>query len=83
VSATTGEGIDLLRERLAGLAKERMVDVRVMIPYHRGDLIAAVHADGHNVIEETNATGMRVSAMLPVAAAGRIKAALAGEQSAD
>ncbi len=81
VSATTGEGIELLRERLAELAKERMVDVQLIIPYHRGDLIAAVHADGHNVTQETNATGMHLSAMLPVASAGRIKAALAKDQS--
>ncbi|MDH3226547.1 MAG: GTPase HflX [Thermoleophilia bacterium] len=81
VSAASGEGIELLRERLAELAKERMVDVQLIIPYHRGDLIAAVHADGHEVVQETNATGMHLRAMLPVASAGRIKAALAEDQA--
>ena len=82
VSATTGEGIDLLRGRLAELARERMVDVELVIPYHRGDLIAAVHADGHDVTQRTNASAVHVTAMLPVAVAGRIRAALAADLKA-
>jgi len=76
VSAHSGEGLELLRDRLAEIARERMVQVDLIIPYERGDLIAAVHAAGNDVVESANDTGMQISALLPPAAAGRIKAAL-------
>src|SRR5258705_8298091 len=46
VSARTGDGIDALRRRMAELAVAADTAVDVMIPYHRGDLVARVHTDG-------------------------------------
>ncbi len=66
VSAATGDGIDGLRRRIAEL-------VDVVIPYHRGDLVARLHADGRVQQEEHNAEGTRIKARVPLALAGRLR----------
>jgi GTP-binding protein HflX len=76
VSAATGEGLDALRDRLADAARERMVKVEITVPYARGDLIAMVHSQGSDVAETPDGDGLRMSALLPEATAGRLRAAL-------
>ncbi|WP_406816253.1 GTPase HflX [Mycobacterium sp. M23085] len=73
VSARTGDGIDALRRRMAELAVPADTAVDVVIPYHRGDLVARLHADGRVQQEEHNATGTRIRARVPVALAGRLR----------
>ncbi|BBY11104.1 MULTISPECIES: GTPase HflX [Mycobacterium avium complex (MAC)] len=73
VSARTGEGIDALRRRIAELAVPADTAVDVVIPYHRGDLVARLHADGRVQEEEHNAEGTRIKARVPVALAGRLR----------
>lgn len=73
VSARTGDGIDALRGRIAGLAVPADTAVDVVIPYHRGDLVARLHADGRVQQEEHNAEGTRIRARVPVALAGRLR----------
>ena len=51
VSARTGEGIEALLERIDQTLPGPPVEVRVCIPYDRGDLVAQIHASG--VIEST------------------------------
>src|SRR5438270_10777987 len=46
VSARTGAGIDQLRETIAARLPRPDVDVDVLVPYDRGDLVARVHRDG-------------------------------------
>ena len=53
VSAQTGEGIDELRERIAELLPRPQVEVDVLVPYARGELVARVHRDGE-VLEENH-----------------------------
>ncbi len=69
VSAHTGEGLDLLRRRMGELAARTDTPVDVMIPYHRGDLVARVHADGQVQESEHSAHGTRIKARVPVALA--------------
>jgi GTPase len=76
VSAVTGEGLDDLRRRLAEAARARLEALEVMIPYDRAGLIASVYAEGSQVVQEATAEGTRVSALMPAAAAGRLRAAL-------
>jgi GTPase len=76
VSAVTGEGLDDLRRRLAEAARARLESLEVMIPYDRAGLIASVYAEGSQVVQEATAEGTRVSALMPAAAAGRLRAAL-------
>ncbi|BBZ44893.1 GTPase HflX [Mycobacterium parmense] len=73
VSARTGDGIDTLRGRMAELAVPSDTAVDVVIPYHRGDLVARLHADGRVQQEEHNAAGTRIQARVPVALAARLR----------
>jgi GTP-binding protein HflX len=71
VSAATGEGIvDLLvaiGDRLRALARI----VEFVVPYERGDVLAALHREGEVLIEVHAEGGTRVRARVPEAAAGR------------
>jgi GTP-binding protein HflX len=72
VSALTGEGIDgfllALSDRLRALNKI----VELLIPYDRGDLLAAVHREGEVVSTHHDDDGVRVRARLADASAGRL-----------
>ena len=73
VSATTREGLDMLRRRMAELAAPTEAAIDVVIPYHRGDLLARVHADGRVQESQHNADGTRIRARVPVALAARLR----------
>jgi GTPase len=73
VSATTGEGLDMLRRRMAELAAPTDTAIDVVIPYHRGDLVARVHADGRVQESQHNAQGTRIRARVPVALAASLR----------
>jgi len=73
VSARTGEGIDLLRRKMAELAAPTDTAVDVVIPYNRGDLVARVHADGRVQQTEHNSDGTRIKARVPVALAASLR----------
>jgi GTP-binding protein HflX len=78
VSATTGEGLDRLRRRLAEAARSRLTPVEVTIPYALSGLIAAVYSDGREVEQEATADGTRVRALMPPHSAARLRAQLNG-----
>jgi GTP-binding protein HflX len=71
VSATTGDGVtDLLNaigDRLRSL--ERIVEF--VVPYERGDVLAALHREGEVLVEVHADGGTRVRARVPEAAVGR------------
>ena len=73
VSARTGDGIEALRRRMAELAVPADTAVDVVIPYHRGDLVARLHAAGCIQQEEHSAEGTRIKARVPMALAGRLR----------
>jgi GTPase len=73
VSARTGDGIDALRRRMAEVAVPADTAVDVVIPYHRGDLVARLHADGRIQQQEHSADGTRIKARVPMALAGRLR----------
>ncbi|HEY5014266.1 MAG TPA: GTPase HflX [Acidimicrobiia bacterium] len=64
VSGATGDGIDQLRlviaERLRAL--DRLVEL--LVPYDRGDVLAALHRDGEVLVEVHDEGGTRVRARL-------------------
>ena len=62
VSARTGAGIEALRDVIAARLPHPSVDVDVLVPYDRGDLVARVHRDGEVLIEEHGASGTRLTA---------------------
>lgn len=62
ISARTGDGMDVLRDRLALALPRPEVAVEVLLPYDRGDLVARVHRDGEVLTEVHEATGTRLCA---------------------
>ncbi|MBF6354571.1 GTPase HflX [Nocardia higoensis] len=72
VSARTGAGIDRLRARLAEILGDLDVEVGVLLPYTRGDLLARVHADGRILHSEHEEGGTRLRARVPHALAAAL-----------
>ncbi len=72
VSAYTGEGIEELRERLARLLDDPDVEVKVLVPYTRGDLLSRIHSDGQILHSAHEADGTRVHARVPRALASAL-----------
>lgn len=62
VSARRGDGIALLRERLAHLLPRPQVDLDLMVPYALGSLVARVHSEGEVLAEEYTPDGTRLRA---------------------
>jgi GTP-binding protein HflX len=62
ISARTGAGIDKLRARLEDLLPRPDVEVDVLLPYTRGDLVARVHDRAEVLSTEHTAAGTRLRA---------------------
>ncbi|MFD4294885.1 GTPase HflX [Rhodococcus sp. NPDC058505] len=72
VSARTGEGIADLRATLAEMVSPPEVEVEVLLPYTRGDLVARIHADGRILESAHEAEGTLVRAKVPQALASAL-----------
>lgn len=57
VSSRTGAGIEELRERIEQTLPLPAVEVRALVPYTRGDLLATAHEYAHILEEEHQAEG--------------------------
>jgi len=73
VSARTGAGIDGLRELIAARLPHPDVDVDVLVPYVRGDLVARMHRDGEVLSETHEEAGTRVTARVDGALAAALE----------
>jgi GTP-binding protein HflX len=62
VSANTGEGLDTLRERLAVELPRPRVELEVLVPYARGELVARVHREGEVLAERHTQEGTQLHA---------------------
>jgi GTP-binding protein HflX len=65
ISARTGEGLAGLLEVVEGYLPQSLIDVDVVIPYSRGDLISRAHREGEGVHEEHIEAGTRLTAKVP------------------
>ncbi|AYG95927.1 GTPase HflX [Brevundimonas naejangsanensis] len=73
VSAWTGEGIEALRETIAGLI-DADAETRVTVEPHRGDLLAWLYANGRVTGRETDEDGrVHLTVRLHPAALGRLE----------
>ena len=81
VSARTGEGLDALKDRIAELFSERFEDVRLLVPYRDGRVLAELYGLGAPIAERRDTPeGVRVRARLPRRDVARFAAFLvAGE----
>jgi GTP-binding protein HflX len=57
VSATTGEGVAELLERIESLLPKPELFVKVLVPYSRGDLVSRIHSEGKVAKLEHRETG--------------------------
>ncbi len=62
VSARTGEGIEALRARIEDLLPRPAIEVDLLVPYTRGDLVARVHGGAEVLESEHTADGTRMHA---------------------
>jgi GTP-binding protein HflX len=65
ISARTGEGLAGLLEVVERYLPQGLVDVDLVIPYSRGDLISRAHREGEGVHEEHIEAGTRLTAKVP------------------
>lgn len=64
VSARTAEGIDKLLAAIGDRLRALATVIELVVPYDRGDVLAALHRDGEVLIEVHAEEGMRVRARL-------------------
>ncbi len=74
VSARTGLGIDALRDLIADELPRPRIDVDVLLPYDRGDLVSRLHDEAEVLASEHTEAGTRLQA--------RVHADLASELAA-
>ena len=81
VSGQTGEGLDLLRSRIAELFSDRFEDVRLLVPYTDGRALADLYELGAPIAERRDtAEGVRIRARLPRAEAARFARFLVADE---
>ncbi|MAY51562.1 MAG: GTPase HflX [Microbacterium sp.] len=71
-SSRTGEGVDEIRARIEGMLPLPPVEVRVLVPYDRGDLVSAVHETGIILTQEHVADGTAIHAHVPAILGARL-----------
>ena len=60
VSARTGEGIGELLERISGTIPRPSIELDLLVPYDRGDVVSALHEHGTIITTEYVETGTHV-----------------------
>jgi GTP-binding protein HflX len=71
ISARTGEGIDVLLDVVAGRLRALTQVVELVVPYDRGDVIAAAHRAGEVLDEQPGEGGMHIRGRFDEASIGR------------
>jgi GTP-binding protein HflX len=71
VSAVTGEGVSVLLDTLAARLRALAPIVEFLVPYERGDVVAALHREGEVLVEVHAEGGSRLRARLPAPAVTR------------
>ena len=71
ISAVTGTGIEALGGRIAERLRESTEVLDVVVPFDRGEVLAALHRHGQVLTEEATEGGMALSVRLEPASAAR------------
>jgi GTP-binding protein HflX len=74
VSALTGAGVPALVARIGEVLTEELVDLALLLPYQRGDLLGLFHQRGVIEREEHGPEGTRLWGKAPARLAGRFQA---------
>ncbi|MEO5840263.1 MAG: GTPase HflX [Acidimicrobiales bacterium] len=73
VSAMSGEGIDELLLAIGDRVRSMTEVTELLIPFDRGDIMAAVHREGQVLVETPDSDGVRVRARLEAGSVGRLR----------
>ena len=73
MSAATGEGVEELLAAIGDRLRSLVPAVDLLIPFERGDLLAAVHRSGEVMSETAASDGMRLRVRLEEREAGRFE----------
>jgi GTP-binding protein HflX len=76
ISAKTGAGLGALRDAIEAALPRLDVQVKVTVPYSRGDLLARAHAEGEVLAANHVADGTLLEARVPPGLAAQLDAAL-------
>jgi GTPase len=71
ISAASGEGVPALLAAIGERLRALGAVAEFVVPYERGDVLAALHRAGEVLVEVHDASGTRVRARIPQAVAGR------------
>ena len=83
VSAVSGEGLDLLVERIESEFTTRLAEVELLVPYQDGGSLAELHELAGDLEREDTPDGVRVSVRLPAAVAARFERFALTPETAD
>jgi GTP-binding protein HflX len=72
-SAETGEGVDELLQALSDQLRALADVVELLVPFDRGDVVAALHREGEVLLESHEDEGTRIRARLDEAGASRFR----------
>jgi GTPase len=72
ISARTGDGVDVLLSTISDRLRALSPLVELLVPYDRGDIVAAIHREGEVVSTATTDDGLRLRARLSAESAGRL-----------
>jgi GTP-binding protein HflX len=73
ISAKDGTGIDALLAAIGDQLRATTGVFELLVPYERGDVVAAVHREGEVLDEEHESDGTRLHARLDIAGAARFR----------
>jgi GTP-binding protein HflX len=73
VSAVTGDGIDLLLDAIGDRLRSMANVVELVVPFERGDVIAALHREGQVLTEQHEEGGTRLRARLDSSGSSRFR----------
>ena len=73
ISARTGYGVDTLVKAIEVALPKPKIEIKVVIPFNRGDLVSAVHERGEIISEEYLPEGTKLHAMVDGALARKIE----------
>jgi GTP-binding protein HflX len=71
VSGTTGEGIEVLEQRIEDEFARTLREIELLIPYDEGSRLAELHEIAGDLEREETPEGVKVVARLPASLAGR------------
>lgn len=83
VSARSGEGIDELEARIAAILPEPDIEIELLVPYDRGDVISHLHRSGRILSTQYVEGGTHVTALVHADLAGSLTEFAAGQPAVE